>query len=52
MYGWLWRKLPGPWPVKLVVSLILFSGFLAFCYYIFFPWLDANVFIENESNLQ
>jgi hypothetical protein len=35
-----------------VVSLILFSGFLAFCYYIFFPWLDANVFIENESNLQ
>jgi cyanate permease len=52
MYGWIWKKLPGPWPVKLMIALTVFSGFLVFCYYIFFPWLDSTVFIEVENNLQ
>lgn len=52
MYGWLWRKLPGRWPVKVLFVMLLISVFLVFSYYIFFPWLDANVFTENENNLQ
>ena len=52
MYSWLWTKLPGRWPVKLLITLGALAAFLAFCYYIFFPWLDVTVFIENESNLQ
>lgn len=23
MYGWLWRALPGPWPVKLLIAIAL-----------------------------
>jgi hypothetical protein len=23
MYPWLWRHLPGPWPVRLLVALLL-----------------------------
>lgn len=52
MYAWLWKKIPGHWSVKLLITTALLAGFLVFCYYIFFPWLDVNVFIENESNLQ
>ena len=52
MYSWLWAKLPGSLLVKLLIVAGLVTVFIVFCYYIFFPWLDSTVFIENENNLQ
>ena len=52
MYSWLWRKLPGFWLVKVLILLILLAGFISFCYFVFFPWLDSVLFSENETNLQ
>ena len=26
MYAWIWSKLPGPWPVKLVEALVAFAA--------------------------
>lgn len=23
MYGWIWRHLPGPWPVRAAISVVL-----------------------------
>ncbi|HET7477610.1 MAG TPA: hypothetical protein VFJ97_16505 [Dermatophilaceae bacterium] len=37
MYAALWRALPGPWPVKLVQSLVLALGAVAACFLWVFP---------------
>ena len=43
MYGWLWRKLPGPWPVKLLESLVLLTGVLAVLFLVVFPWVEPRL---------
>lgn len=43
MYGWLWRKLPGPWPVKLLESLVLLTGVLAVLFLVVFPWIEPRL---------
>jgi hypothetical protein len=37
MYGALWRRLPGPWPVKALLSLILVVIVVAVCFLWLFP---------------
>ena len=37
MYGPLWRLLPGPWPVKALLSMTLFAGAVAVCFLWLFP---------------
>jgi hypothetical protein len=37
MYGPLWRLLPGSWPVKALLSLILVAGVVAVCFILLFP---------------
>jgi peptidoglycan/LPS O-acetylase OafA/YrhL len=40
MYAALWRRFPGPWPVKLLLSLALVVAVLAVLYLVVFPWLE------------
>jgi hypothetical protein len=40
MYGWIWRHLPGPKPVRAVLALILVLGVVALLFFVVFPWLD------------
>lgn len=40
MYGWLWRHLPGPVVVRLLILLVLAVGVLAACFVWVFPWLS------------
>lgn len=40
MYGLIWRLIPGPWFVRLVVSLALIAGAVALLWYVVFPWAD------------
>ena len=37
MYAWLWRLLPGPVPVKALLSLILAAGVVVVCFLWLFP---------------
>lgn len=37
MYGWLWRHLPGPTPVKVVEALLLFAAVVAVLFVWVFP---------------
>lgn len=40
MYAALWRLVPGPWPAKLLVFLLLALGVLALLFLVVFPWLE------------
>ena len=41
MYGALWRLIPGPWPVKLLVMLLLAAAVLLALATWVFPWIDS-----------
>ena len=37
MYGWIWRHLPGPRPVRALVVVLLLAGVLVVCFGWVFP---------------
>ena len=43
MYAWMWRKLPGPWPVKLLEALVAFVAVVALLFSVVFPWLEPRL---------
>lgn len=43
MYGWIWRHLPGPVPVKLVEALVLLTAVLALLLLVVFPWIEPRL---------
>ena len=43
MYGWLWRHLPGPAPVRALIALALFIGVVAVLFLWVFPWLEPRL---------
>ena len=51
MYGALWRLLPGPWPVKALLSLILVVGVVAVCFLWLFPAI-APLMPFNDNSVQ
>ncbi|WP_166641383.1 hypothetical protein [Amycolatopsis sp. SID8362] len=40
MYAWIWRHLPGPWPTRLAVAVILVAAVVALLMFVVFPWLE------------
>ncbi|HEV2088034.1 MAG TPA: hypothetical protein VGR21_06960 [Cryptosporangiaceae bacterium] len=55
MYGWIWRTLPGPTPVRAVCALILLAGALALLWFVVFPWAEpllpfGDVTVENAPS--
>jgi hypothetical protein len=43
MYAALWRVLPGPWWVRLLIVLILVAAVLYGLFFFVFPWISAMV---------
>lgn len=50
MYGALWRALPGPWPIKLIIVLLLLVAVFFLLMEVVFPyvgpmmpWTDVGV---------
>ena len=43
MYGWIWRHLPGPVPVKVLGALVLFAAVLAVLFFVVFPWAEPRL---------
>lgn len=39
-YGWLWRHLPGPWPLRLLLALGLLVAVVALLFLVVFPWAE------------
>jgi hypothetical protein len=40
MYGWIWRHLPGRWPVRLALSLALAAAVVLLLFTVVFPWAE------------
>jgi len=43
MYVWIWRKLPGGLPGKLVGSLVLLAAALALLFFFVFPYVEKRL---------
>lgn len=48
MYAGLWRILPGPWPVKLLLLLVLIAAVLYGLFFFVFPWVASN-FVPDDG---
>lgn len=51
MYGWYWRHLPGPWPIKALISLALFLAIALVLFTWVFPVL-APLLPFGDTTLQ
>ncbi len=40
MYGWIWRRLPGPVGLRLVEAMVLFLAVVALLFFVVFPWVE------------
>jgi hypothetical protein len=49
MYGALWRVLPGPWPVKLLLCLVLVVAVVAVCFQWLFPAIAPYMPFNGNS---
>ncbi|MFI6514573.1 hypothetical protein ACIBF1_03325 [Spirillospora sp. NPDC050679] len=47
MYAWIWRALPGGWPVKSALALVLVAVVAAVLWYLVFPWLEPKVQFDH-----
>lgn len=47
MYGSLWRVLPGPWWVRVLILLVLVAAVLYGLFFYAFPWV--NQFINPQD---
>jgi hypothetical protein len=43
MYGWIWRKLPGGIPGKLLGCVVLLCATLALLFLVIFPWAGPKL---------
>lgn len=50
MYGLIWRLLPGPVLVRVLLALVLAAVVLAALWFLVFPWVDHRVSL-NPSTL-
>lgn len=42
MYAWVWRHLPGPWPVRALLAVALAVAAVAALFLWGFPWLEQT----------
>lgn len=49
MYAWVWRHLPGPWPAKLAVALVLAAVVVVVLFTVVFPWLEPRLPFSNVT---
>jgi len=43
MYAALWRVLPGPWWVRVLILLVLIAAVLYGLFFLVFPWISGLV---------
>lgn len=56
MYGWIWRHLPGPRPVRVLESVLLVVAAIVVLFLWVFPWLEprlpfTDVTVESSNSL-
>lgn len=49
MYGWIWRHLPGPAPIRAVLALAMFLAVVAVLFIYVFPWAAPRLPFSDVS---
>ena len=49
MYSWIWRHLPGPWPVRVVHCVLLACLVGSFLMLVVFPWIEPHLPISQVT---
>lgn len=49
MYAWLWRRLPGPLPLRLLQLLLLAVAVVAALFGVVFPWVDLALGLDGVA---
>ena len=49
MYGWIWRHLPGPWPVRIVLALALLAAVVTVLFLWVFPWVEPRLPFDDVT---
>jgi hypothetical protein len=49
MYVWIWRRLPGGIPGKLLGSMVLLAGVLALLFFLVFPWAETRLPLNDVT---
>jgi len=49
MYVWIWRKLPGQLPGKIMGSLVLVGAVVAVLFFFVFPWIEPRLPIDDVT---
>src|SRR5690606_30793513 len=49
MYAWVWRHLPGPWPVRAFIALVLVAAIVVVLFRWGFPWLEQTFGLNDVT---
>ena len=49
MYTWIWRKLPGGLPGKIIGSTLLVAAVVALLLFVAFPWLEPRLPFDDVT---
>jgi hypothetical protein len=52
MYGWIWRRIPGPTAVRITIAAVLVLGVVALLLFVIFPWLEPYLPFNNITTEQ
>ena len=49
MYAWIWRKLPGPTPVKILLAFVIAVVICAVLFTVIFPWVSSILPVDRVT---
>ncbi|MEV5557270.1 hypothetical protein AB0L44_26755 [Nonomuraea wenchangensis] len=49
MYAWLWRRLPGPLPRRILTAAVLVTAVVAVLWFVVFPLLEPLVTLDEVT---
>ncbi|HEV7957613.1 MAG: hypothetical protein JWL94_1019 [Microbacteriaceae bacterium] len=49
MYAALWRALPGPTWLRVILALLIVTAVLAACLFFVFPWINSFVSVTDVT---
>jgi hypothetical protein len=49
MYAWVWRHLPGPWPVRALIALVLAAAVVVALMLWGFPWFEETLGLNEVT---
>lgn len=49
MYAWIFRRLPGPLWVRIVIAVLLIAAVLVLLAQVVFPWVSGLIQLEENT---